>query len=145
MRRVAPSTVARLCGVLALGVAAAAATQTGRNASAGVYTKTQAAHGAQVYAAHCAACHGDLLQGIDVAPPLTGSRFLANWLNQPADGLFTKIKTTMPQNEPGTLGSHDVAAIMGYIFQTNGFIAGNSDLPTNTDELEQIRIDAPQG
>ncbi len=143
MRRLAPTTVARLCGVLALGVAAAAATQTGRNASAGVYTKSQAAHGAQAYAAHCVVCHGDLLQGIDVAPPLTGSRFLANWLNQPADGLFIKIKTTMPQNEPGTLGSRDVAAIVAYIFQANGFAAGNSDLPTNTDELEQIRIDAP--
>jgi mono/diheme cytochrome c family protein len=141
--RVAPSTVARLCGLLALGVAVSAATQSGRNASAGVYTKTQAAHGAQVYAAHCTACHGDLLQGIDVAPPLTGSRFLANWLNQPADGLFTKIKTTMPQNEPGSLGSHDVADVMAYMFQTNGFAAGNSDLPANTDELQQIRIDAP--
>jgi mono/diheme cytochrome c family protein len=141
--RVAPPTMARLCGLLALGIAVSAATQTGRNASAGVYTQAQAAHGAQVYAAHCAACHGDLLQGIDVAPPLTGSRFLANWLNQPSDGLFTKIKTTMPQNDPGSLGSHDVADILAYILQTNGFAAGSSDLPTNTDELQQIRIDAP--
>lgn len=139
----APKTALRIFGLLTLVLATAAATQQGRDASVGVYSKTQAARGAQGYAAHCASCHGDLLQGIDVAPPLTGSRFLSNWLNQTSDALFTRIKTTMPQNDPGTLGTRGAVDIMAYILQTNGFSAGTDDLPSSAEELQQIRIDAP--
>lgn len=138
------TTVARLGGLLALGIALGAAAQAIRNASSGVYTTAQAARGKQAYTAHCASCHGPLMEGIDAAPPLTGSRFRADWLNQPSDGLFTRIKATMPQNDPGSLGSRTVADIMAYMFQINGFPAGSDSLPTSTDDLQLIRIDSPE-
>lgn len=141
--RVAP-TAARLCGLLALGIALSAATQTRHNASVGVYTNVQATRGAQTYAAHCASCHGGLLQGIDAAPPLIGIDFLVNWLNQPCDALFVRIETTMPQNDPGSLGSHAVADVTAYILQANGFPAGSNDLPTNAEALQLIQIDMPK-
>ncbi|MEG8038637.1 c-type cytochrome [Sphingomonas sp. LR60] len=39
----------------------------------GVYTAEQSARGKVAYAENCAACHGDTLAGIDVAPALAGA------------------------------------------------------------------------
>src|SRR3546814_7539396 len=56
-----------------------------RHVWTGVYTKDQAERGKAAYAENCAACHGDTLAGIDVAPALVGPTFLHNW-NNPSAG-----------------------------------------------------------
>ena len=38
----------------------------------GVYTKEQADKGQALYKQHCGTCHGDALEGIEMAPALTG-------------------------------------------------------------------------
>ena len=40
---------------------------------------TQAASGAEAYAANCAACHGLNLEGSTLGPILSGSSFLRRW------------------------------------------------------------------
>ncbi len=71
---------------------------------AGVYSKAQAERGMKLYADACARCHGASMEGLDVAPPLTGARFLGNYAGQPAAALSSRIRTSMPLDMPGSLG-----------------------------------------
>jgi quinoprotein glucose dehydrogenase len=100
----------------------------------------QADRGKAVYAANCAMCHGESLNGIDVAPPLVGSAFLNNWNSTSAGDLFTRIHDTMPLNNPGTLGGRSVADVEAFMLQANGFPAGSVDLPSNPAMLAGTKI-----
>lgn len=106
----------------------------------GAYTAAQATRGETQYAAHCASCHGENLGGADLAPPLAGGGFLANWSGQSAGELFTRIKTTMPQDNPGSLGSAAVSDIEAFILSKNGFPAGQAELPRDAGLLQGIGI-----
>ena len=106
----------------------------------GAFTEAQATRGQTQFTAHCATCHGDNLGGADLAPPLAGGGFLSNWTGQTAGDLFTRIKTTMPQDNPGGLGSATVADIEAYILSKNGFPAGSTELPRDASLLGQIKI-----
>ncbi|UAK23275.1 c-type cytochrome [Sphingomonas nostoxanthinifaciens] len=124
---------------LALPAIALAAGATG-TVWAGAYTDAQATRGQAAYATSCAACHGDALNGGDSAPPLAGGAFLANWNNQSAGDLFTRIKTTMPFDAPGSLGSATVADIEAFILSRNGYPAGAAELTHDAGVLGQTRI-----
>jgi S-disulfanyl-L-cysteine oxidoreductase SoxD len=126
--------------VLVLGGAIAHAQGADRNVWAGVYTADQAAHGKEAYGSQCASCHGPTLAGIDVAPALTGNGFLANWNNTSAGDLFDRIHTTMPLNNPGSLPAKTVSDIEAYIFQANGFPAGQTALPPSQPMMANIKI-----
>lgn len=133
----ATSTLAVLTG---LGLFAAQAQAPQRNVWSGVYTAAQAARGADAYAMHCAACHGSSLEGIDVAPALTGATFSSNWNNTSAADLHERIKLTMPIQAPNSLGGRMVADIEAYIFQANGMPAGDLDLPPNPALMRNVVI-----
>ncbi|EQB33324.1 c-type cytochrome [Sphingobium ummariense] len=129
--------------VLALGGGVVASAQAPeRNVWSGVYTAEQAERGKTAYAENCAACHGDTLAGIDVAPALTGGTFLNNWNNTSAGDLFGRIQSTMPLNAPGSLGGKTVSDIEAFIFQSNGFPAGELALPPNQAMMTNVKISA---
>ena len=46
-----------------------------RPITAGVYSAAQATRGKALFTDQCAACHGEMLEGV-VGPPLTGNDFL---------------------------------------------------------------------
>jgi quinoprotein glucose dehydrogenase len=75
-----------------------------------------------------------------VAPPLMGSAFLNNWNGTSAGDLFTRIHDTMPLNNPGTLSGRNVADVEAFVLQTNGFPAGDVDLPSNAAMLGGTKI-----
>src|SRR5580700_3253707 len=87
---------------LVVAVCAAAHAQQARTANAGVYTDAQASRGRALYQQQCAQCHGDALGG-GLGPPLAGSVFIAAWGAQPLGELARKIRSTMPENDPGKL------------------------------------------
>jgi mono/diheme cytochrome c family protein len=126
--------------LLVLGGAIVHAQGADRTVWSGVYTSDQAERGKAAYAEQCAACHGPTLAGIDVAPPLTGSAFLNNWNNTSAGDLFERIHTTMPQNNPGSLSAKTVSDIEAYMFQANGFPAGQTALPPSQPMMAGIKI-----
>ena len=134
-----------VCGVIGLAVACAALAQApaGGMASAGVYSAAQAARGADLYAANCARCHGASKEGLDVAPPLTGPRFLGNWTSQSVGALAARIRTSMPLDMPGTLGLTASAELAADILAANGYPAGPADMATGSQALQQLTIDAP--
>ena len=59
--------------------AATMGAQAGRTTNDGVYTEEQAKRGGTFYVQKCTSCHGSALEGIEMAPPLSGSEFDANW------------------------------------------------------------------
>src|SRR5579884_2942214 len=75
----------------------------------GVYSKDQGKHGQSLYNDQCASCHGNTLEGGEMAPPLAGGGFLSNWNGLTVGDLFDRIRSTMPLNKPGSL-SRDATA-----------------------------------
>jgi quinoprotein glucose dehydrogenase len=122
------------------GTVVAGAQTAERSVWSGAYTDEQAARGKLAYAANCATCHGESLAGIDAAPPLTGATFLNNWNSTTAGDLFTRIKTTMPLNAPDTLSGKTVSDVEAYLFQSNGFPAGQVALPSNPAMMAGVKI-----
>jgi len=132
-------------GLIAVGVMAlafAAVAQDGRVATSGVYSKAQADRGAMLYADTCQRCHGSSMEGLDVAPPLTGPRFLGNYLGQPAAALASRIRTSMPLDMPGSLGQQASADLTAAILAANGYPAGSDALPSSSSQQQTITIDA---
>ncbi|MGC1506470.1 MAG: c-type cytochrome [Sulfitobacter sp.] len=87
--------------------------------------------GEEIFAAQCAACHGDFAEGIDNWPKLAGG---ADTLDH-EDPLktvgsywpylstaFDYIQRSMPYGNAGTLSDDDVYAIVAYILYSNDLI-----------------------
>jgi len=128
--------------VLGLSAAALKAQTAKHNVWDGVYTAEQAAQGKALFADKCATCHGADLNGAEMAPPLVGPTFLGDWVGQSADDLFTRIHTTMPANDPGSLSNAQVTQVLAYILSANQFPAGSTALPSDDAGLTPIAITA---
>jgi quinoprotein glucose dehydrogenase len=140
MRRLKPLAGAALCAAV-LGLSLTAAAQSGRSATAGVYNKVQADRGAALFADACARCHGSSMEGLDVAPPLSGPRFLGNYVNQPAAALASRIRASMPLDMPGSLGLQASADLTAAILAANGYPPGDMELPSGSAAQQAITID----
>ena len=106
----------------------------------GVFTADQAAQGKALFNTKCAICHGAEMNGAEMAPPLAGGAFLANWSNVPVAEFFTRIHSTMPANDPGSLSGQEVSLVIAYILSFNQYPAGTASLPSDEAALAQINI-----
>jgi mono/diheme cytochrome c family protein len=109
----------------------------------GVYTAEQAKRGAALYKTHCAACHGEALQGAEAAPALVGDTFNGTWEGVTLGELFDRARTTMPQNAPGSLSRTQHADILAFILQTGKFPAGDKPFDAATHGGVQYRTYKP--
>ncbi len=107
----------------------------------GVYTEAQAARGKDFYSQNCASCHGGELTGGEMAPPLAGGEFLAGWDGLTIGDLFERIRISMPQNAPGSLSGQQNADILAFMFASNKFPAGQTELPKEAGILKQIKFE----
>ena len=105
----------------------------------GVYTTAQAERGKTVFNTTCLRCHGADLSGT-TAPALKGDRFQATWGNETIEGLFAKIRDTMPPNFGTLVDDQAKLDIVTYILQTNGFPAGSSELVLGGADLAAAQI-----
>ena len=106
----------------------------------GVYTTEQANRGETLYSQSCASCHGQTLDGIEMAPALAGGDFLDKWAGQTLGDLFERIRATMPKEKPGRLSREINADITAYMLSFNEFPAGEMELSRDTQVLKQIQI-----
>jgi S-disulfanyl-L-cysteine oxidoreductase SoxD len=94
--------------------------------------KGTASEGAKLYAAHCAACHGDQGEGRGDFAALVGGRgTLATdrpvltvgsyWPT--ATTVFDYIRRAMPYNTPGVLKTDEVYALTAWILEKNEILA----------------------
>ncbi len=131
-----------------LGVAALAAStlraqqpvETTKTTNDGVYTEEQAKRGEGLYQGQCASCHGPELSGGEMAPPLTGAEFVANWNDLTVGDLFERIRVSMPANNPGSLSRQDNTDIVAFMLKFSKYPSGTTELPTITEALKQIKI-----
>jgi mono/diheme cytochrome c family protein len=106
----------------------------------GYYTREQALRGRNEFLAHCASCHADNLAGIGPAPPLAGAAFQSQWANSSVRDLFDRVRTTMPQNAPGSLSAENYADLIAYILRANNFPPGLSELPHDSNQLQNLTM-----
>lgn len=139
MNRIIVGTVAA-AAALAASLSALQAQAPARTVWDGVYSADQAAAGKTLFDAKCAMCHGPQLTGNEMAPPLAGSMFLGNWSGQSLGDLATRIHTTMPADNPGSLTDKEVSDSIAYILSFNQFPAGSNPLPADPSQLSQITI-----
>ena len=137
MHRSLGTLVAIVCLTLT-GLTVAA--QTTRTVWDGLYTEEQAVRGEKLYAERCGKCHGDTLGGQEAAPALTGSTFYSNWEGEALEALFDRIRTSMPQDKPGSLSRAQNADILAHMLRAGGFPAGPMPLDGQAGALSTVTI-----
>jgi hypothetical protein len=83
--------------------------------------------------ANCTVCHD--------AVGYTGETFSQNWLDRSAFDFFDRLRTTMPNDNPGRLARNEYVDVLAYIFSLNGYPAGGEEMGTDDDVLRRVRID----
>lgn len=143
MRKFLPKVMVGMTGVvlaLSASVMALKAQAPAKTVWSGVFAADQATQGKTVFDNKCAICHGAELNGGEMAPPLAGASFVANWSGQTLGDLFTRIHSTMPANDPGSMNNAETALVLAYILSFNQFPAGAAPLPSDDASLGQITI-----
>ena len=98
----------------------------------GVYFAAQADRGKALFQDTCTTCHNfDLKGNSGRGPALVGDPFMENWETESLNALYTKMKTTMPRNNPGTLSEESYVNLLAFILQTNGYPEGTTELGTS--------------
>jgi hypothetical protein len=110
---------------------------------AGAYTTAQAERGEKAFIANCAGCHQTNLGGKGEVPALKGDGFMERWHDYSVKPLFEMIRTEMPPlrfrtPETKPLPDNLYVDIITYIFKSNGFPAGDSELSLTS--LDQVQI-----
>src|SRR5205085_6530422 len=104
------------CCVVALGAWASAGLGQAPGTRSPAFTQAQVSAGSQAYRQHCASCHGAKLEGLQLAPGLTGERFDRVWRGKTADTLMFHLRRMPPA--PGAasnnLGDETYASILAY-------------------------------
>jgi len=108
----------------------------------GVYTADQAKRGESLYAQHCSSCHGSTFEGGEMAPPLAGGAFNANWNGLSLGDLAERIRISMPQNNPGSLSRQQYVDIVATMLGGGEFPQGKTELPREVDALKQIAFES---
>jgi mono/diheme cytochrome c family protein len=124
------------------GRSSAVAAQQTKTQWDGVYTDAQAKRGDALYSDQCASCHGPELTGGEMAPALTGGDFNSDWDGLALGQLLDRMKTTMPQNSPGSLSRQQNADILAFVLWKASAPAGSTELPSQTELLNQITFKA---
>jgi mono/diheme cytochrome c family protein len=104
----------------------------------GVFTAEQAARGQSSYPKACGSCHGTGLEGDGFAPPLIGESFTDRWQAGSVGDFLLIVKTTMPQDRPGSLSADAYADIVAYVLKMNNYPAGPNELSRDPDQYKNV-------
>jgi cytochrome c len=105
-----------------------------------------AIQGADVFARHCAACHGSRGEGGSAEELVGGKQALDSASPDRTIGrywpfattLFDYIRRAMPPNAPGSLTDDEVYAVSAWLLNKEGLIA--SDVSLNAQTLPQVTM-----
>jgi hypothetical protein len=110
----------------------------------GVFTIEQADTGKRAFSEHCSSgCHGSNLTGVESVPALAGDAFVARWEGFTIGALFQRIRRTMPQSSPQSLGDATYIDIIAFLLDANGYPSGKRRLIPAQDLLDRITIGEP--
>ena len=105
------------------------------------YTLAQAAAGEAAYQQQCVACHGDNLEGFELAPSLSGNFFTRRWGGKAVAELAAELRRMPPEQVDG-LDDRVYSNILAYLLQQNGAEAGDNPLPSEVAAMNEILIPA---
>lgn len=106
----------------------------------GVFSNAQAKRGDALYSQHCAMCHMVDMGGKEPAPELAGDNFLSKWLGHNLGELYTRVSTTMPAGNPGTLKPNEYADLVALLLQANNFKGGAAEMKPDAAALAKVQI-----
>jgi mono/diheme cytochrome c family protein len=101
---------------------------------AATYWAAPAEHGEQVFAKTCAMCHQ--------RTQFIGQTFVDNWNDRRVSDLYTLIRSTMPQNDPGGLKDEDYIGVVEYLLKANNAAQAPDSARPDTAALRTHRIAA---
>ena len=113
-----------------------------RSTAAGVYTDDQANRGQAIFGQKCHDCHGETLEGGGMAPSLRGSEFLSSWQGKPLRRMYSRIISTMPPDDVGSLTEAETLALVALVLRANGYPVG-AQAVARADELDSIAVAPP--
>jgi quinoprotein glucose dehydrogenase len=100
-------------------------------------TSDKAQAGKVLYQAKCASCHGAELDG---PTRLRGDAFRSHWDGKTARNLYSRIISTMPLDDPGSLSEPDALRIALYCLTVNGVQLGQQSIESAA-ALNDIKLE----
>lgn len=108
------------------------------------FSEEQLSDGRDYYTRYCITCHGDVLQGLwyggewGSAPALAGHRFVDKWYDGAVLEVFDALTAVGNRAFHTPLTPERNADLLAYILDRNGFLAGETPLPTDRDALATL-------
>ena len=118
-----------------LAAGAPAAAQDGEPESTvldGVFTTRQVTRGRSGFLDQCAGCH--------TSGQFSDPAFVRKWDGRALHDMFEFIRTSMPNDMPGSLSDATYVDVVTYILSINRFPTGESELPPDPAVLKRIRM-----
>lgn len=88
--------------------------------------------GEQWFRSVCFECHAN--------GALVNADFRLKWNGRSAFELFESIRSTMPENDPGSLTQGTYAAVVAYLMKVNGQPVGTAALPADSTGLAAVKL-----
>lgn len=101
----------------------------------GVYAVDQAERGGSAYARACSHCHDT-----GEAPSVVGEAFIRSWFQEDLSIPFTRIQTTMPLDDAGSLGDDVYVEVLAFLLEASGFPPGDEPLSADAGHLAGILV-----
>lgn len=98
----------------------------------GIFTMAQAERGHELFQAVCSECHD--------AEDWTDNGFRGRWEDQSVFQLWYYINDRMPYDDPWSLSRQQVTDVLTYILDLNGLPAGETELATDDDSIDDYWI-----
>ena len=135
-------SIAIVAAIATAPVASAQEPAAARTTTAGIYSSEQADRGQAVFDAKCQSCHGAVFEGGTMAPALKGSEFLSSFQGRPLRRIYSRIISTMPPDDVGSLTESETLALVALVLRSNGYPAGAEAL-ARADDLNSIVVAPP--
>jgi mono/diheme cytochrome c family protein len=98
----------------------------------GIFTVAQAERGHELFRTTCAECHE--------AADWTDAGFRGRWEDESVFQLWYYINDRMPYDDPWSLTRQQVTDVITYILQLNDLPAGETELATDDDSIDDYWI-----
>jgi len=112
----------------------AGAHATGEHAAA-IFTSVQADRGRTAFDADCSDCH--------TTSEFRGRAFQSTWGRRTVYSFYRDLRSTMPDDNPGSLEEDTYLDVVSFILSINGHAAGPAELDANS-PMRKVRM-APPG
>ncbi|MFL2855817.1 MAG: hypothetical protein ACJZ8E_05465 [Pseudohongiellaceae bacterium] len=73
-------------------------------------------------------------------PPLARAKFLRDWEGTSLAVLFELSKTTMPEDNPGSLTDQEFVDVIAYMLSVSNLPTGDAELQVDLQSLSQVTI-----